>query len=189
MSLLEQISTTQDTNQDTAGTEREPLDSGHPSSLRPCSNWKPHSLKFRHLYGRLSHSHFPFKFLQQRHWLRKGAHLRFAIGVSASCGTRPRAQTVLHHSLQISKAALSWYRHASTVSERANAWLTLPLERVRASHVVAPDDTILPMLSKRKNSACAHVRLCGRCIATLQHLRLHTGSWPRWTGRFLKDYN
>ena len=53
--------------------------------------------------------------------------------------------------------------------------------RVRASHVVATDDTTLPMLSPGKTQAGADVGVCGRPGKSLQRVRLHLGPGPRRT--------
>jgi len=53
-------------------------------------------------------------------------------------------------------------------------------ERVRQSHVVATDDTILPMLSPGKGQAGADVGLCRGPGSSLQRVRLHARPRARW---------
>ena len=78
---------------------------------------------------------------------------------------------------EISRATQSVW--CGDVADLVEPLYELMAERVRASHVVATDDTIMPMLSQGQGGQRAHVGLRGRRSGSVQRLRLHAEPRPR----------
>ena len=66
---------------------------------------------------------------------------------------------------EISRATQSVW--CGNVADLVEPLYLLMAERVRASHVVATDDTIFPMLRKGKTANARIVGVCGRLLASL----------------------